>query len=134
MCYICVGKFITPTAARDTLTYAREIAETYEHVTMTDMNNLIGNRSEYSDCKYGWTSYGLRLAYVGTLGPDAYSIHMPACDWFFDETGSSTEKSKEKTEPEPINITVPADKPDGIKQAINTLARIKDRPIFINIV
>lgn len=72
------------------------LLKTYEHVTMTDMNNLIGNQSEYSDCKYGWTSYRLRLAYVGTLGPDAYSIHMPAYDWFYDETGSSTAKSEEK--------------------------------------
>lgn len=138
MSSIYIGKFITPIAARDTLNYAREIAETYEYVTMTDMNDLIGNQSEYSDCKYGWTCCGLRLAYVEVLAPDVYSIHMPACDWFYDETGSSTAKPKEKKEPEPINITVPADKPDGIKQIINTLFDnleiIKDRPMFINII
>ena len=138
MSYICIGKFRTPIAARDTLTYAREIAEAYDHVSMTDMNDLIGNQSEYSDCKYGWTLSKLRLAYVEVLAPDVYSIHMPACDWFYDEAGSFTAKPKEKTESEPINITVPADKPDGIKQAINTLfdnlEKIKDHPIFINIV
>lgn len=142
MSYICVGKFITPTAARDTLTYAREIAETYEHVTMTDMNNLIGNRSEYSDCKYGWTSYGLRLAYVGTLGPDAYSIHMPACDWFSDKKDATTvtefpTAKPKQAEPEPINVTIPADKPEVIEQIIDTLfnnsEKIKDRPVFITI-
>ena len=138
MGYICIGKFRTLIAARDTLTHARLIAEVHDHVSMTDMNDLIGNLSEYSDCKYGWTHYGLRLAYVGTLGPDAYSIYMPAYDWFYDEARSSTAKPKEKTESEPINITVPADKPNVIKQAINTLfdnlERIKDHPIFINIV
>lgn len=138
MSYICIGKFGTPIAARDILTHAREIAEVYDYVSMADMNDLIGNQSEYSDCKYGWTLSKLRLAYVGVLAPDAYSIHMPAYDWFYDEAGSSTTKPKEKTESEPINITVPADKPDGIKQAINTLfdnlERIKDHPIFINIV
>lgn len=138
MSYICIGKFRTTIAARDTLTYAREIAEAYDHVSMTDMNDLIGNQSEYSDCKYGWTLSKLRLAYVEVLAPDVYSIHMPACDWFYDEAGSFTAKPKEKTESEPINITVPADKPDGIKQAINTLfdnlEKIKDHPIFINIV
>lgn len=138
MSYICIGKFRTPIAARDTLTYAREIAEAYDHISMTDMNDLIGNQSEYSDCKYGWTLSKLRLAYVEVLAPDVYSIHMPACDWFYDEARSSTAKPKEKTESEPINITIPADKTDGIKQAINTLfdnlERIKDRPIFINII
>lgn len=137
MSSINIGKFITPIAARDTLNYAREIAETYDHVTMTDMNDLIGNQSEYSDCKYGWTCCGLRLAYVEVLATDVYSIHMPACDWFYDGTGSSTAKPKEKKESEPINITVPADKLDAIQQAINTLFDnleiIKDRPIFINI-
>ena len=138
MSYICIGKFRTPIAALDTLTYAREIAEVYDHVSMTDMNDLIGNQSEYSDCKYGWTLSKLRLAYVGVLAPDVYSIHMPACDWFYDKAVSSTAKPKEKTESEPINITIPADKPDGIKQAINTLfdnlERIKDHQIFINII
>ena len=138
MSYICIGKFRTPIVARDTLTYAREIAEVHDHVSMTDMNDLIGNQSEYSDCKYGWTLSKLRLAYVGVLAPDVYSIHMPACDWFYDEAESSTAKPKEKTELEPINITIPADKPDGIKQAINTLfdnlERIKDHQIFINII
>ena len=138
MSYICIGKFRTPIAARDILTYAREIAEVYDHVSMTDMNDLIGNQSEYSDCKYGWTLSKLRLAYVEVLAPDVYSIHMPACDWFYDEAVSFTAKPKEKTESEPINITVPADKPDGIKQAINTLfdnlERIKDHQIFINII
>ena len=138
MSYICIGKFRTPIAARDTLTYAREIAEVYDHVSMTDMNDLIGNQSEYSDCKYGWTLSKLRLAYVEVLAPDVYSIYMPACDWFYDEAVSSTAKPKEKTESEPINITIQADKPDGIKQAINTLfdnlERIKDHQIFINII
>ena len=57
MSYICIGKFRTPIAARDTLTHAREIAETYEYVTMNDMNYLIGNQSEYSDFKYGWDTF-----------------------------------------------------------------------------
>ena len=138
MSYICIGKFRTPIAARDTLTHAREIAEAYDYVSMDDMNYLIGNRSEYSDFKYGWTLSKLRLAYVEVLAPDVYSIHMPAYDWFYDEAWSSTANPKEKTESEPINITVLADKSDGIKQVINTLfdnlERIKDHPIFINIV
>lgn len=138
MSYICIGKFRTPIAARDTLTYAREIAEAYDHVSMTDMNDLIGNQSEYSDCKYGWTLSKLRLAYVEVLASDVYSIHMPACDWFYDEAGSSTAKHKEKTESEPINITIPADKPEVIERIISALfnnsENIKDRPVFITII
>lgn len=53
MSYICIGKFRTLIAARDTLTHARSIAEVYDHVSMTDMNDLIGNQSEYSGFKYG---------------------------------------------------------------------------------
>lgn len=142
MSSINIGKFRTPIAARDTLTYAREIAEAYEHVTMTDMNDLIGNQSEYSDCKYGWTCCGLRLAYVEVLAPDVYSIHMPACDWFFDKKDATTvtkfpTAKPKQTEPEPINVTIPADKPEVIEQIIDTLfnnsEKIKDRPVFINI-
>ena len=74
MSYICIGKFRTPIAARDTLTYAREIAEVHDHVSMTDMNDLIGNQSEYSDCKYGWTD--LRTAYVDRVR-DGYIVRLP---------------------------------------------------------
>ena len=136
-----IGKFERPYDANIILERIQEIGKSYGYVTLADVHDLIGDTSkyfEYCEYEYGWALSKLRLAYVGVLARDVYSIHMPECDWFYDEAGSSTAKPKEKTESEPINITIPADKPDGIKQAINTLfdnlERIKDHQIFINII
>ena len=132
-----IGKFERPYDANAILEKIQEIGKSYDYVTLADVHDLMGDTSKYCEWKYGWTWNGLRLAYVAVLAPDVYSIHMPAFDWFYDETGSSTAKLKEKKESEPINITISADKLDGIKQTINTLfdnlERIKDHPIFINI-
>lgn len=138
-----VGKFITPIDARNALIYAREIAEEYAYVTMADIHDLIADKSEYTDCKYGWTLSKLKLAYIETLAPDMYSIRMPAFDWFSDKKDATTvtkfptTKSKQ-TEPEPINITIPADKADKLEQTISVLLKdpekVKDRPVFITII
>lgn len=133
-----IGKFERPYDANIILERIQEIGKSYGYVTLADVHDLIGDMSEYCECKYGWTFPGLKTMYVAVFDKQAYSIHMPAFDWFYDEAGSSTAKPKEKTESEPINITVPADKPDDIRQTINTLfnnlEKIKDRPIFINII
>ena len=143
MSYLHVGKFITPIDARNVLIHAREIAEKYAYVTMADMHDLIGDKSEYTDCKYGWTPSKLKLAYIEMLAPDMYSIHMPACDWFSDKKDATTitefptAKSKQ-IEPEPINITISADKANKLEQTISALfkdpEKIKDRPVFITII
>lgn len=137
-----VGKFTTPIDARNTLIYAREITEEQAYITMADMHDLIGDKSECTDCKYGWTLSKLKLAYIEILAPDMYSIHMPACDWFSDKKDATTvtefpTAEPKQTEPEPINVTIPADKPEVIEQIIDTLfnnsEKIKDRPVFITI-
>lgn len=107
---------------------------------MADMHDLIGDKSGYIDCKYGWTFSKLRLAYIEILAPDMYSIHMPTCDWFSDKKDATTvtefpTAKPKQTEPEPINVTIPADKLEQIISALfKDLEKIKDRPVFINII
>lgn len=137
-----VGKFDYLTDALTVLDYALEIAERYGYTSIADMHELIGDKSAYIDCKYGWTLSSLVNASAEKLATNMYSIHMPACDWISSKEDTMTITKfpivkPKKTEPEPINVTIPADKPEVIEQTIGALfndsEKIKDRPIFISI-
>ena len=136
-----VGKFKHHADALKVLSQAIEVAMDYGYITMTDINWLIGTSDNYNDSKRGWTYDAIIKGNVRRNG-NTFVISLPRCNWFDDATmiKPSDEKSTVKSEqpqPEPINITIPANKPEVIRETINALCgnleKIKDRPVFINI-
>ena len=135
------------------LNKAIEIAKYYGHVNLADILDLKDEKTGYMDCEYGWTypviKYGwtypviLKGAIVLT-GKGTYTISLPKFDWFIDyvrpyQTPKSSVKPKysikqDHHDPEPINVTLPADKLEQtISILFKDLDKIKDRPVFINI-
>lgn len=120
---------------------AMGIAELYGHATVADISDLVGEKCGYIDTKRGWTESCIKKGNVCRIG-NAFVISLPRCNWFDDATmiKPSDEKStvkSEQSQPEPINITIPANKPEVIGETINALCsnleKIKDRPVFISI-
>ena len=138
-----IGIFDSRIDARFTLDQAIGTAELYGHVTMAYILDLIGDKCEHTDTKRGWTESCINKGRVENICPGAYAIILPRCNWFDDATmikpsdERSTVKS-EQSQPEPINITIPANKPELIGETIHALfsnlEKIKDRPVFISIV
>lgn len=138
-----IGKFERPYDANIILERIKEIGKSYGYVTLADVHDLIGDMAEYCECKYGWTFPGLKTMYVAVFDKQAYSVHMPAFDWFSDKKDATTvtefpTAKPKQTEPEPINVTIPADKPEVIERIISALfnnsENIKDHPLFITII
>lgn len=119
--------------AAEILHYAKQIIETYGYVSLADILDLSGKNPAYKDTKIGWTEAAFKNAKIEMLGKGC-TIRMPDCDWHKD---SDSDAVGEQFQPEPINVTIPKDKPELIKQTITALfensEKIKDRPVFINI-
>lgn len=144
---------------------AEQIIKVYGYVSLADMLDLCGKNATYMDSKIGWTGDAFKNAKIRVFY-EGCTISMPEYDWFgntnykkeknemsgnncifgmalgvrkcqTDANKSSDEQTDEYPQPEPINITIPVDKLEAIKETINTLCdnidRIKDRPIFISI-
>lgn len=110
-------------------------AECYGHATIADILGFAENEYTYADTKRGWTELCARKGYIHKTDK-GWTISLPKCNWFDD--ASMIKASDEQPQPEPINITIPAEKPEIIKETINSLCdnleKIKDHPVFITIV
>lgn len=119
---------------------AKEIAEVYGYVTVTDICDLVGVPSNYMENMIGWSLEALNKAYIGIVCP--YVLYLPQCDWSKDRYTKEAEDMETPSTGEPINITISSDEWDtrrnDIEQVLNELFRnsdkIKDRPIFISII
>lgn len=120
------------------LTMATQIARIYGYVTLADILDLEDEKFCYMDCKYGWTYSVILKGVVELTGQGIYAISLPKFDWFLEcvrpaKTPKSSVK-QDRPDPEPINITLPSDKLEqNISVLFKDLDKIKDRPVFINI-
>lgn len=133
-----VASFASYADADNALFYAMQVAKEYGYISCADLFEICGMSPSYTETKIGWTEQAIKSAKVDKFicqnqSKDFYTIRMPECDWFedADDSVASIEKA------EPINVTIPKDKPEFIKQTITALfensEKIKDRPVFINI-
>lgn len=131
---INIGLFASDHEANKVLHSAEQLIKVYGHVSFADMLDLCEMDATYKDTKIGWTETAFKNAKIRAFY-EGYSISMPKCDWCYD--ASVAKASDEQPQPEPINITIPAEKSEIIKEIINSLCnnleKIKDRPVFINI-
>ena len=149
-----IGTFKNLHDAEYVLNRAIEIANDYGHVNLADILDLKDEKSGYMDCKYGLTYSAIRYGWtypvilkgvVELTVQGTYTISLPKFDWFNEEyvrTAKKPESSikpksnvkQDHPEPEPINITLPSDKLEQtISVLFKDLDKIKDRPVFINI-
>lgn len=118
---------------------AREIAKEYGMVTLSDLYELIGIKSDYLCNKISWSihsiNYNLYIEYNSDL--KCYMVSFPKP--FFEENKSKSYINKKKmvSSSEPINITINMDLLEDpfevIHQIFDIANKIKDRPIFITI-
>lgn len=131
---IRIGTFLSSHKAAEVLHYAKQIIEAYGYVSLADMIDLCGKNSAYKDSKIGWTEAAFKNAKIKMLY-EGCAIHMPEFDW---RENDDSDTIGEQLQSEPINVTIPKDKPELIKQTITALfensEKIKDRPVFINII
>lgn len=129
---IIVGSFLSSHRAAEVLHYARQIVEVYGYVSMADMRDLYGGTPSYEESKVGWTADAMENSEIEKIADNAYVITMPEYNWHADDDESVS--LDEKSQPEPIDITVPSDK---LEETISALfkdpEKIKDRPVFITI-
>ena len=139
-----IGTFNNLHDAKYVLNTATQIARSYGYVTLADILDLEDEKSCYMDCKYGWTYPVILKGVVELIGQEIYAISLPKFDWFSEyvrpsETPKSSVKPKysvkqDHPDPEPINVTLPSDKfEQTISILFKDLDKIKDRPVFINI-
>lgn len=129
---IVIGSFLSSHKATEVLHNARRLIEMYGCVSMADMCNLCGGTPSYEETKVGWTADAMKNSEIEKIADNAYVITMPEYNWHADDDESVS--LDEKSQPEPINVTVSSDK---LEQAISALfkypEKIKDRPVFITI-
>ena len=134
--FTTIGTFLSSHEATEILHYAKQIIEVYGYVSLADMLDLCGKNPAYKDSKIGWTEAAFKNAKIKILY-EGYAIHMPEFDWH-ENNDLDTVDEQLQSEPEPINITISASKPELIEQTIIALFKnskeIKDRPVFINII
>lgn len=139
-----IGTFKNLRDAEYVLNRAIEIAKYYGHVNLVDILDLKDEKTDYMDCKYGWTYPVILKGAIVLTGKGTYTISLPKSDRFIDyvrpdQTPKSSVKPKysikqDHPDPEPINVTLPADKLEQtISILFKDLDKIKDRPVFINI-
>lgn len=130
---IRIATFSSNREANEILHNAEQIIKAYGHVSLVDILDLCGKNGTYKDAKIGWTEATFKNAKVKRIR-EGYVICMPKYDWFDD--ASMIKASDEQPQPEPINITIPAEKPEIIRETISAICsdieKIKDRPVFIN--
>lgn len=61
--------------AENVLSMMLEILDNYEHVSVNDLNDLLGISGDFTDTRYGWTS--LRTADIRRIR-DGYILDLPA--------------------------------------------------------
>ena len=118
---------------------AREIAKEYGMVTLSDLYDLIGIKSDYLCNKISWSihsiNYNLHVEYNSDL--KCYMVSFPKP--FFEENKSKSYINKKKmvSSSEPINVTINMDLLEDpfevIHQIFGMANKIKDRPVFITI-
>ena len=118
---------------------AREIAKEYGMVTLSDLYELIGIKSDYLCNKIRWSiysiNYNLYIEYNSDL--KCYMVSFPKP--FFEENKSKSYINKKKmvSSSEPINVTINMDLLEDpfevIHQIFDMTNKIKDRPVFISI-
>lgn len=118
---------------------AREIAKEYGSVTLSDLYELIGIKSNYLCNKISWSihsiNYNLHVEYNSDL--KCYMVSFPKP--FFEENKSKSYINKKKmvSSSEPINVTINMDLLEDpfevIHQIFDMTNKIKDRPVFITI-
>ena len=119
---------------------AREIAKEYGMVTLSDLYELIGIKSDYLCNKISWSihsiNYNLYIEYNSDL--KCYMVSFPKP--FFEENKSKSYINKKKmvSSSEPINITIScmdllSDPLEAIHQIFDMANQIKNRPVFITI-
>ena len=130
---IRIGTFLSSHEAAKVLHYAKQIIQVYGYVSLADMLDLCGKNPAYKDSKIGWTEAAFKNAKIEMLD-EGYAIRMPEFDWC---ENNDSDTVGEQLQSEPINVTIPADKPEIIEQIIDALfdnsEKIKDRPVFISI-
>lgn len=132
---IKIGNFSSRQAVNEILHNAKRIIKTYGYVSLADMLDLCGKDTVYKDSKIGWTESAFKNAKI-QIAYEGYAIQMPEYDWRENDVLDTVEEQLQ-FEPEPINITIPADKSEAIEQIIaalfNNFEKIKDHPVFVNI-
>lgn len=127
-----IGAFLSRHEASRVLHCAEQIIEVYGYVSLADMLDLCGKNPSYKDSKIGWTADAMENSEIKKIADNAYAITMPKYNWHVDDDESFS--LDEKSQPEPIDVTVPSDK---LEQTISALfkdpEKIKDRPVFITI-
>lgn len=130
---IRIGTFLSSHEAAKVLHYAKQIIEAYGYVSLADMIDLCGKNPAYKDSKIGWTEAAFKNAKI-KIFYEGYAVCMPEFDWCEND---DLDTVGEQLQSEPINVTIPADKPEAIEQIIGALLKnsekIKDRPVFISI-
>lgn len=121
--------------ASDVLDRIREIVNTYDCVTWSDVCDLVGLPSSYSDTKIRWSAYKIYNDTKIVPCRSGYRLVMPAeC---IDDRELTTSEDTAELEPRDIHVTINTadmDDPDClICSAITHLQKIKDRDIFITI-
>lgn len=121
--------------ANEFLHNAEQLIKVYGYVSLADMLDLCGEHTAYTDAKIGWTEAAFKNAKIKKIR-EGYAISMPKYDWY-KNYGFDTADKQLQSEPEPINITIPAEKPEVIRETINSLCdnleKIKDHSVFITI-
>ena len=129
---IRIGNFLNNYEAEEILHQTKQLIENYAYVSLADIFDLCGGTPAYKQTKIGWTANAMKDAKIESYAHVSYVIHMPEYNWHADDDESVS--IDEKSQPEPIDITVPSDK---LEQAISALfkdpEKIKDRPVFITI-
>lgn len=133
---IRIGSFSNYYEAAQIFRNIVQLNKVYGHVSLADVLDLCGeNTTHDEDAKIGWTEDAFKNAEIKAYY-EGYSISMPKYDWF--NNASMIRASDELLQPEPINITIPAEKPELIKETINSLCNnleiMKDHPVFINFI
>ena len=132
---IKIGNFSSHPKVIEILHNAKKIIEAYGYISLADMLDLCGKDTIYKDSKIGWTESAFKNAKIQRVY-EGYAIQMPEYNWRENDVLDTVDEELH-FEPEPINITIPADKSEAIEQIIialfNNSEKIKDRPVFINI-
>lgn len=134
--------------AEAVLNQAIEIAKIYGYVTVADICDFNGVTPIYTENLVGWSLDAIKKAEIcecyyddGQGNVYSYVLYLPQCDWEKDKHTKEAKNTEKPNIGEPINITISSGEWDtrrnDIEQAFSELFKnsdkIKDRPIFINI-
>lgn len=132
---IKIGNFSSHQEVNEILRNAKKVIKSCGYVSLADMLNLCGKDTEYKDYKIGWTESAFKNTKIQIVY-EGYAIQMPGYNWRENDVLDTVDEELH-FEPAPINITIPADKSEAIEQIIaalfNNFEKIKDHPVFVNI-